>query len=386
MWTRRLPSKYHDVCPRVIRRDDGQDVWAYEDARWGVAGVSAVIGRDKDDWSLAPVSYDAVHPSCYDPAARIETMNIAGILAQANFPTFPRFCGQAFNEAKDKELALLCVRAWNDHILEDWCGAYPGRFLPLAMIPLWDANLAAAEARRTIEKGARGIIFSENASTLGLPSIHDKDGYWEPLFEVANETGLPLCMHIGSSSNFPVTAPDAPSIIQVGGGPVVNAIQCMWDWMFSGLFFDYPNLRIVLSEGQVGWMPYMLDWMDHAVDRQRWARDGDFSTDYAAGKYERRVRNRKIVDPDRLPSSLFKDHVVGCFMDDPVGIANIDRIGIDNVMMETDFPHSDGSWPDSLKLAHSQLGQLGDEGMYKVMMGNAMRVFQFTPAEFPQLA
>ena len=111
-----------------------------------MAGVSAVIGRDKDDWSLTPSNYDEIHPSCFNPAARIETMNVAGILAQANFPTFPRFCGQAFMEASDKDLALLCVQAWNDHILEEWCGEFPGRFLPLAMVPMWDAELAAKRA------------------------------------------------------------------------------------------------------------------------------------------------------------------------------------------------------------------------------------------------
>jgi predicted TIM-barrel fold metal-dependent hydrolase len=386
VWTRRLPKKYQDVCPRVVTNDKGEDVWAYEDVRWGVAGVSAVIGREKDDWSLAPVRYEDVHPSCFDPAARIEIMDQAGILAQANFPTFPRFCGQAFAEAKDKDLALLCVQAWNDHILEDWCGAFPGRFLPLAMIPMWDARLAAQEGRRAIEKGARGIMFSENAASLGLPSIHDKDGYWEPLFELADETGLPICMHSGSSSKIPTTAADAPSIIQVGSGLVINAIQTLWDWTFSGLFFQYENMKIVLSEGQVGWMPYMLDWMNHTLDRQRWAKEGDFATNYAAGEYTARARSRKIVDPEIPPSVIFRDHIYGCILDDPVGIRNIDLIGVDNVLLETDFPHSDGSWPHSLELAHKQLAPLGEDGMYKVMQGNARRVFQFTPAEPPVLA
>lgn len=386
VWTKRLPAKYQDSCPRVVRDDKGHDVWAYEDLRWGVAGVSAVIGRDKDDWSLAPTNYDEIHPSCFDPAARIETMDSAGILAQANFPTFPRFCGQAFAEASDKELALLCVRAWNDHILEDWCGAHPGRFLPLAMVPMWDVNLAAEEARRAIDKGARAIMFSENASKLGLPSIHDRDNYWGPLFDIANETGLPIAMHTGSSSVLPTTAPDAPSIIQVGSGLVINAIQTLWDWTFSGLFLEYRNLKIVLSEGQAGWVPYMLDWMDHTLDRQRWARSSDFDANYAQGSYEQRQRAREIISTDRPPSALFRDHIYCCIMEDPVSIRLIDMIGIDNVMIETDFPHSDGTWPHSLEVAHKQLEPLGEEGMRKVMLENAMRVFQFTPAEPPVLA
>lgn len=383
VWTSRLPAKYQDEGPRVVRSDDGHDVWAYEEARWGVAGVSAVIGRDKDDWSLAPSNYDEIHPSCFDPKARIEAMDVAGILTQTNFPTFPRFCGQAFAEAKDKELALLCVQAWNDHLIEEWADAHPGRFLPLAMIPMWDPHLAVTEATRAIEKGARGIMFSENASKLGLPSIHDRDNHWGPVLSLMNETGLPVCMHIGSSSVIPTTAPDAPSIIQVGSGPVINAIQTLWDWTFSGLFLEYENLKIVLSEGQIGWMPYMLSWMDHTLDRQRWAREDDFSADYSKGSYESRGRARQIIDLDKPPTTIFRDHIYGCMMDDPVGIRNIDLIGVDNVMIETDFPHSDGTWPDSLTLAKEQLAPLGEEGMRKVMLENAMRVFQFTPAEPP---
>lgn len=386
LWSSRLPAKYQDVGPRVIRGDDGHDVWAYENERWGVAGVSAVIGRDKDDWSLAPSNYDEIHPSCFDPKARLEAMDVAGILTQTIFPTFPRFCGQAFTEAKDKELSLLCIQAWNDHILEEWADAHPGRFLPLAMLPLWDPHLAVTEATRAFEKGARGIMFSENASRLGLPSIHDRDNYWAPLFALMNETGLPICMHIGSSSVFPITSADAPSIIQVGSGPALNAIQTLWDWIFSGLFLEYTNMKIVLSEGQIGWIPYMLDWMNHALDRQRWARDDDFTADYSKGEYKSRGRVRQIVDLDKPPTVLFRDHVYGCMMDDPVGIRNIDLIGIDNVMVETDFPHSDGTWPDSLTLAKEQLAPLGEEGMRKVMIENAMRVFQFTAAEPPVAA
>jgi predicted TIM-barrel fold metal-dependent hydrolase len=383
LWTSRLPLKYRDIGPRVERTDKGHDVWAYEDARWSVPGVGAVIGKDKDDWSIAPANYDEIHPSCYDPVERVKTMNVAGILAETNFPTFPRFCGQAFMEAHDKELALLCVQAWNDHILEEWCGSAPGRFLPLAMIPMWDVHLAVVEATRAIDRGARGIMFSENCATLGLPSIHDAGGYWEPLFQLANDTDLPLCMHIGSSSRFPTTAEDAPAIIPTGSGGVVNAIQALWDWMFRGQFLTYPNLKIVLSEGQVGWIPYMLDWMDHTLDRQRWARSGDFQVNYAAGEFNARGLPRKIVDPDQPPSVLFRNHVFGCIMDDPVGIRNIDLIGVDNVMIETDFPHSDGSWPQSRDLAHKQLAPLGDDGMRKVMIDNASRVFHFTPADPP---
>src|SRR5262249_20244394 len=158
--------------------------------------------------TLAPVNYEDLHPSCWKPRERVEAMDVAGILAQTIFPQYPRFCGQLFHEARDKDLALLCVQAWNDFMIDEWCAAAPGRFISMARVPLWDGPLAAKEAERAISKGARAIIFSENVAELGLPSIHDKDGFWNPLMALANETGLPICMHVGSSSKLPYLAPD----------------------------------------------------------------------------------------------------------------------------------------------------------------------------------
>ena len=116
-------------------------------------------------------------------------MNRDGVLASLCFPSFPRFCGQAFTEAKDKVLGLLCVQAYNDWMLEDWCGAAPGRFIPLMIIPLWDPQLAVTEIERTAAKGGRAIAFSENPYPLGLPSIHDKSRYWDPVFAAAADHG-----------------------------------------------------------------------------------------------------------------------------------------------------------------------------------------------------
>jgi len=205
LWTERLPARYRDIGPR-IEAVDGVERWMYEDVAIPTVGLMSVVGRSREDWTPTPVNYSDIHPGSYDSTARVADMDIAGILAQANFPSFPRFCGQIFLEATDKDLALLCVQAWNDHMAEEWRQAHPGRFLHLAMVPLWDPHLAAAEARRCIENGAHGILFSENVSVLGQPSIHDAGGYWDPLWEVVNETGKPLCCHVGSSSKLESTS------------------------------------------------------------------------------------------------------------------------------------------------------------------------------------
>jgi predicted TIM-barrel fold metal-dependent hydrolase len=384
LWIDRLPKKYHDVGPRV-ERIGNIDTWCYEDTRIPMTGISAIVGRDREDWSMEAINYEDIHPSVWQVGPRVEAMNQAGILVQTPFPQYPRFCGQLFKEAQDKDLALLCVQAWNDFMIDEWAGGAPGRFIPLAMVPLWDATLAAREAERAIAKGARGIIFSENAATLGLPSIHDRFGYWDPLFSVANETGLPICMHIGSSSKLPTTAPDAPVMLTLTLG-VINAVATLLDWTFSGQFFRHPNLKIALSEGEIGWMPFIKMWMDRSADRQVWAQNTDFNFDLATGDFSRKPVHHTIVDPDKPPSELFREHVYGCFIDDYVGVRNIDLIGVDNIMMETDFPHSDGSWPDSIEIAKREVASLPVEDQYKLLRGNAERLFQFTPAEPPVAA
>nr|WP_311984689.1 amidohydrolase family protein [Parafrankia sp. CH37] len=110
-------------------------------------------------------------------------------------PHFPRFCGQTFAEARDTDLALACVRAYNDWMIDEWCADSGGRLIPLCLIPLWDAELAAAEVRRNAARGCRAVCFSEIPPHLGLPSIHS--GSWEPFLAACVDTG-PSCACISA--------------------------------------------------------------------------------------------------------------------------------------------------------------------------------------------
>jgi len=106
VWQDRVPARYRDVAPRLTRTDDGE-FWLYEDKALPTAGLSAVAGKEKEEFSPEPISYAEMRPGCYDAKARIEDMDRAGVLASMCFPSFPRFCGQVFYEAQDKDLALL---------------------------------------------------------------------------------------------------------------------------------------------------------------------------------------------------------------------------------------------------------------------------------------
>jgi predicted TIM-barrel fold metal-dependent hydrolase len=356
LWYDRLPAKDREAGPRLVA-DNEREFWVYEDVKVDSVGLAAQAGRNPEEWiERRPVPYAEMRESCYDPVARVQDMDLDGVLASMVFPSFPRFCGQTFLEAKDKALALKCVRVWNDWILDEWCASAPGRLVPIVIVPLWDAGLATAEVRRTAAKGARAVIFSENIARLGQPSIHDKDGYWDGFFATCADLHLPVCLHIGSSSGLIQTAADAPEMITVGIVPL-RAQTTLFDLMLSALFVKHPTLKVVLSEGGIGWIPYVLEHID-----QVWASRGGWV-------------HSPMKEP---PSSYFKDHVWGCFIDDKFGAQNIQHVGIDNVMIEVDYPHGDSTFPKSADTARKALEHLSAADQYKVLRGNAETLFRFT--------
>jgi len=387
LWTSRLSKADQERGPHLITMEDGIKSWKYEDKIMHTRGLWAAAGKKREDFSPKPISYEDMREGCYEPHARVADMNEDGVLASLCFPSFPRFCGQTFLEAQDKGLALRCVQAWNDFILDEWSGAAPGRFIPMIILPLWDPKLSVAEIERTHGLGAKAIAFSENPAKLGLPSIHAASGYWNPVFDAAEQAQMPICTHIGSSSSMPTTSADAPTV-QHTATASVNLMLCTADWIFSGMFDRFPNLKLVLSEGGIGWIPYILDRFDDVVEKQKhWAAKAHLTReDVLAGKGEEAgVELPAHWDYSRLPSDIFRSNIYGCFIDEKFGVKVIDDIGIDNVMIETDYPHTDSTWPNSRAIAAERLKHLSDEDRYKVTQGNAIRVFNFTPADVPLL-
>ena len=380
VWQDRLPSRYKDVGPRIIKESDGQEYWVYEDKKTVTGGLGAVAGRRKEDITVDGYPYSEMRPGCYDPVARLADMDEAGILASLNFPSIPRFCGQLFWEARDKDLALLCVRAYNDWMIDEWCATASGRYIPLTIIPLWDPQLAVEEIERTAAKGSNSFCFSENFEPLGLPTIHDPGRYWDPVIAAANETGQVLSIHIGSSSTMYKVSSNSPFMANMSMGAIRPA-GCMLSWIFSGLFQRYPDIKIALSEGSIGWIPWFLERSHQVLETQKhWVAKGQQYQGSAEGAHAINV------DTDVFKINIYEDyrnHFYGCFIDDQTGLHMLDVIGEDNVMIETDYPHSDTTWPHSIKLAHERLAGLDPEVQYKILRGNAERLYRCTPAAPP---
>jgi predicted TIM-barrel fold metal-dependent hydrolase len=382
VWQERVPAKFRDAAPRLVRDAQGE-AWIYEGLRSVTPGLGAVAGKRREEFSFEPITYDEMRPGCYDSVARLEDMNRAGVIASMCFPSFPRFCGQVFLEADDKELALLCVQAYNDWMIDEWCGRAVGRYIPLTLIPLWDATLAAAEVRRTAAKGSRAIAFSENPAMLGLPTIQDRGGYWDPLMAACEETETVVCMHIGSSSRRYTMSDESPMLVTMSWGVPVGIAGAMVEWIFSPVLRKFPGIKVALAEGGIGWMPYFLERCTQVVETHRyWIQKGDVRHDSLSGRVE--VMEAGGVEMDGFSvMDTFRKHVYGCFIDDLHGIKNLDVIGADNVMIETDYPHSDSTWPNCLEHAQKQLVDLSEIDRHKILRGNAERLFRFTPAPAP---
>jgi predicted TIM-barrel fold metal-dependent hydrolase len=350
----RLPKKYQDRAPRLITNDDGSQIWTFEDEVVTYIGLNAVAGRPPEEYGVDPTSYSGMREGCYDIHERILDMNANGVLASLNFPTFPQFAGQLFSRQKDKDLSIAVIQAYNDWHIDDWAGTYPGRIIPCCLIPFWDTELAAAEVRRISEKGCHAVTFSENPYKLGYPSLHG--GEWDPFFAACAEVGTVVCTHLGSSSSLPETSPDAPMDVSMVLSPA-NLMALATDILFSGIFNKFPTLKVALSEGGIGWIPYFLERSDY-VYRHHHAWTG---TDFGG----------------RLPSEVFRDHMITCFIDDEVGVAMRDRIGIETICWECDYPHSDSTWPKSPERVLEYMSALSDEELRMVTHENALRHFQF---------
>jgi predicted TIM-barrel fold metal-dependent hydrolase len=389
VWQDRLPERYLDAGPRIVY-DNGDEFWQYEGKKFPMSGLSAVAGKTADQISPHALSFADMRPGCYEPNARIADMDQAGVIASLNFPSFPRFAGQTFMEGDDSELGLLCIKAWNDWMLDEWCATAPGRFIPGTLVPLWDVEEAVKEVLRCADKQTKAIIFSENPAKLkykgtNLPSIHSFDRYWDPFWSVLQETGIPLCMHYGSSSTMQQTAPDAPYLVSLASNSFILPISTTLDWIFSGNLGRFPGLKICMSESQIGWVVPTLERAEYVLKIQgEWNRRLTYSgTMTSATGRELKQREVELFRDERSPTQIFKDQIFACFFSDYAGMKAIQDIdAVDNVMIEMDYPHTDSTWPNSLPSALQQVTDLTDAQKWKVLCGNAMRIHNFEPA-FP---
>ena len=357
MFDAHVPARYRDQMPRVVDLPGGSQQWYYGDVMGRNLGLNAVAGKPPEMFNVNPTRYEDMRPGCYDVHERVRDMSAGGQLAGLNFPNWTGFSGQVLNLGPDRDVNLVMIRAYNDWHVDEWCAAYPGRFIPCGLLPLFDAEEAAIEVRRLAGKGCHAVTFSENPAAFGMPSIHADS--WDPLFAACCDTGTVLCCHVGSSSKAAPVAADAPVPIPMTLSSVMS-IFTLGDLLWANFWHRFPRLRFALSEGDVGWIPYFLQRAEHTLRRHNaWMRHD--------------------LPQGLTPTELFHERIVCCFIEDHVGLELLDRLNPDNVCWESDYPHSDSAWPNAPEYLAEMFVGIDDDTVAKITYANAMRHFQFDP-------
>jgi predicted TIM-barrel fold metal-dependent hydrolase len=351
-----VPERWAERAPRLVYQPEQRlQTWTWEAGAAATPFICAVVTLPNEEWGYDPSTLAEMRPGCWDSAARVRDMDANGVLASMCFPSFAGMGGSFFASCPDRELAFACLQAYNDWHIDEWCGSHPGRFIPLPLPALWSPELSAQEVRRVARKGATAIAFSEAPDSYGYPSIHS--GAWDPFFAACQEEDVTIAIHIASGA-LPSMG-QAP--LEVASTlPCWSSLACAANFMWCKSLVRYPHVKIALSEGGTSWIPGFLDRMERQWRLQKWMRS----------------------DLGGLtPTEKFRRHFLACFVCDPSGLLLRDRIGIDNVAFEVDYPHSDCSFPNSPEelWEHFELAKCNEAEIAKISHENALRWLRFDP-------
>jgi predicted TIM-barrel fold metal-dependent hydrolase len=357
MFDNHLSGEDLATAPKLVTTETGTNFWEYQGMKMANVGLNAVVGRPLDEYGAEPTSLSQLRDGCFNVDRRIDDMNVNGIAASMNFGNGAvGFDGGKFHQAPDKKKALTHLRAYNDWHIDDWCGAYPGRFIPCGILPTWDMDATVAEIKRIADKGCTAISITENPVSQGLPSIHNE--YWEPMYKAIVDADITIALHIGAGNPAPHASMESPIEAWITTMPISIAVGAA-DWLNLEALHRYPTMRIALSEGGIGWIPYFMERADFSNSRHKFWTHSLFQ--------------------DVHPSELFRRHFLNCFIDDAYGLRNLHEIGEDNVAYECDYPHSDCLWPEVPERLWATVQHLTDQQIDKITHLNAMHWLRFDP-------
>jgi uncharacterized protein len=357
VWTARVPSRFRDEVPQVVRQGP-VDTWVIKGERLTTVGGTAPAG-----WPTFPPeypqTYEDCHPGAYRADARLRYMDDVGIWAQVLYPNVGGFGSENFLKIDEVDLKLMCVTAYNDFLV-DWASADLNRLLPVVATPFWDVDATVREIERCVPRGARGILFTGEPQRFGLPVLGSP--HWDPLWEVARSTELPIHFHIGNAgSEF---APDRakyhgiPASHAYGAVSLFlkNGVQCC-DLITSGVLSRYPDLKFVSVESGIGWLPFMLEAADYS-----WL--GAFRP------------GRERTPGDVLPSDLFRQSVYVTYWFESAAPKHfLELVPTDNVLFETDFPHTACLFGNVHETIDTGLGHTNPAVRRKFLWENAAKLY-----------
>jgi predicted TIM-barrel fold metal-dependent hydrolase len=361
MFDRHMPAKYKDQAPRYVQDPTtGAGHWEFQGLETGMSGLGAVASWPHEEWNMDPVGFPEMRPATYDMALRVRDMDANGQLAGMCFPTFAGFNGMSLARSTiDRDLTNMVVSAYNDWHIDELAGEHPGRFIPLAIVPTYDPQAMAAEIGRIAKKGCTAVSLPETPYGVGLPG-YNEDGYWDPVLAALCDNDVAMCLHIGGAFGLLKRAKTADADDLIILSPQFSAVATS-DLMVGGVFNRFPTLKVALSEGGIGWISFFLDRIDRHMSNHRWT-------------------GLKVAE-GKTPTELFRSNFLGCFITDPAALRVRDRIGVESIAWECDYPHSDSTWPSAPEALWEELQGAGcnDDEIEAITWKNACRFFRFDP-------
>ena len=360
LWTSRVPAHMRDAVPRVGLDRRGRHMWFIGSEAIAKLGLSATAGVG--DMKEPPDHYKDMHPGAYDASARLAYMDEMGIWAMVMYPNVGGFGSQAFLKLGDPALMLTCVQVYNDWQTE-WASADARRLLPIVSTPFWDIAAAVTEIRRCAAMGHKGILFTGEPQAFGQPLLGDR--HWDPLWETAVEHDLPISFHIGSGNME--SGLNHRKMEMYGRMAAFTEVSVAYfmrngmqlsDLLLSGVLARFPTIKFVSVESGIGWIPFLLESLDYQFIGNRVAEERP--------------------DLDRLPSEYFARNVYGCYWFEQVAPRRlIDKVGVDNILFETDFPHPTSLYGDEVHACiRNGLAECSEEVRRKILWGNAQKLYK----------
>ncbi|MEZ5742743.1 MAG: amidohydrolase family protein [Sphingomonadaceae bacterium] len=357
LFTSRAPAKYKDKVPHLQRDPDGVDRWYCQGRNFGSTGGN-VIRKDLNKLlgRLAFPTVEESHPGVYDMKERTRLMDDAGIWAQIGFQNSGVTQPGSLRALGDEQLALDIMSIYNDASME-YQEQSGQRVFNTAHVPFWDRDAMLKEARRCIDGGMKGFVLPDMPEHAGAPSF--MDDYWTPFIEMCEATGTPINFHINAAMSpadlvwEPMSFNQKLSII-----PIMYSLgnaATMGNWMVSGRLDQFPKLKIGLIESGVGWVPFVLEMLEHQFDEMLPER---------AGVVELR------------PWEYWRRNFWTSFWFEKIGPqTQLEVVGMDRVMFQTDFPHPTSLYPDVQDHIVRALGDRPKDEAKMVLQDNASTLF-----------
>lgn len=358
-WQSRAPRKYRDVAPRIVTQNDGNPLWVVgTDLPLSPPGL-CVIERDgkKRYGTFSIPNFEEMTAAASQLGPRLKAMDELGLSMQILYPNVLGFAGATIMRIEDVGLRNFCTTAYNDAIAELAAGSN-GRLFPQALLPFWDVDLCAKELIRCQEElGLTGFNMTETPEQWGLPSLHHT--HWDPLWREASDRGMPCNFHVASAGitenvTWQGYSPDR-LLAALSTFMFMNNSRSMVNLIFSGLLDRYPNMKFVSVESGIGWIPFVLEACEYQMAENMVDRGG-----------------LKLSPREYFKRNIFASY----WFEKSRTKEDIEAVGVDNIMFETDYPHPTCLYPGVREHVQASLGNLPEAIQRKVLYETAMRVYQ----------